>query len=158
MMILVAASSIVLALFARWYQTHQVMNRRISGGTVWTQREIMDLLWEPTDTDFLQRAHRVNYTGRPLSDAALAALSQRANPIVLDLGSSQVTDAGLIHLQGMSNLRFLDLGGTRITDAGLIHLKTMSGLRGISLMETYTSADGLDKLQKELPNTKIWRR
>jgi hypothetical protein len=134
------------------------MHKRILGASVSAEREIVDLLWEPTDGDLLRRAFRINYTGQPITDAQLAAVSKRANPETLDLGASQVTDAGLIHLRGMSKLQFVDLGGTRITDAGLIHLKAIPGLRGISLIETHTTSESIDDLQKALPNTMIWRR
>jgi hypothetical protein len=157
MMALVAVASIGLGLFSRWYKSHEIMRRKISGAKVSAQREIMDLVWEPTDRALMRRAFRIDYSGPSITDATLTELSSQANPQVLGLDSSQVTDTGLVHLKGMSNLQFIDLGGTQITDAGLAHLKALAGLRGISLKKTQTTPSGLDELQRALPNAKIWR-
>ena len=85
MMILVAAAGIGLGGLARWYKTHAIMTRRIAAARVSAQRGILDLLWEPADDDLVRRAHRINYSGQPITDATLAAMSKEANPGVLDL-------------------------------------------------------------------------
>lgn len=68
----------------------------------------------------------------------------------------QITDAGLIHLQDLTKLEELDLTGTVVTDAGLDSLKALTNLRelGLGIRVTY---EGVEKLQRALPNCKIYR-
>lgn len=157
MMVVAAVSSIGLGVFFNWYKSHGVLRRKIWGLSVEAKRELLDLLWEPTDSDFIRRATGIRCNQQPFTDAMLADLSRLSNPQFIDLSGTEVTDRGLIDLKEMANVRIIDLGGTKITDAGLAHLKSLVGLRGVSLMGTEASPGALDELQRALPNVKIWR-
>jgi hypothetical protein len=55
----------------------------------------------------------------------------------------------------MKKLTFLHLGSTQITDAGLTHLEHLTSLKDLKVTRTGVTADGVARLQPNLPDTKI---
>ena len=129
----------------------------------------------------LTELRRLNL-GKLITDAGLEHLKDLTNMEDLDLAGNKITDAGLKHLAGMKKLKRLDLSNTLITDAGLEHLKgftelkqlflyanhgiTDAGLKHLAALKqlkyldltaTKITDNGGNDLQKELPNTKIFR-
>jgi hypothetical protein len=70
----------------------------------------------------------------------------------LALRNTRVTDAGLQHLKGLTQLKDLDLLGTKVTDVGLVYLKGLTKLQFLGLWGSKVSGDGVDGIQKVLPN------
>jgi len=57
----------------------------------------------------------------------------------------------------MTHLQFLYLAGTKINDDRLENLNALTQLQGLELGKTKVSEAGIEKLQKALPNCKIYR-
>jgi len=117
------------------------------------------------------------------NDASLNRISQLTNLKVLHVSKGQFTPAGLAKLKGLTNLERLELSKTNIddaglaelkeikslkhlrlesrpseriiTDAGLEHLKGLTNLKTLWLVNTKVTPEGVEKLQKALPNTQI---
>jgi hypothetical protein len=68
-----------------------------------------------------------------------------------------VTDEGIKVLPNFKDLDTLSLQGTGITDAGLAILARLPKLQELDLQFTQTSRGAVEKLQQELPKTKIER-
>ena len=60
-------------------------------------------------------------------------------------------------LKGMPRLQFLNLAGAKINDDRLENLDALTQLQGLELGKTKVSEAGVEKLQKALPNCKIYR-
>jgi hypothetical protein len=93
---------------------------------------------------------------RRLTDADLRDIQSFSGLKYLGLGGCQtITDAGLRELSGLESLAYIYLEDTQITDAGLMHLSGLKKLQYLSLYNTHVSSNGVDELQKALPNCKI---
>jgi hypothetical protein len=89
--------------------------------------------------------------GTLADDTLMARVAQLRDIEALDVtGSKQVTDVGLAHLTALTELHFLYVQGTGVTDAGLGHLKSMKGLQEVNLQNTSVTSGGVEKLQREL--------
>ena len=116
----------------------------------------------PTDTGLvhlkgLTKLRELNFVFTNISDAGLAHLSTLTDLSKLTIVSTSVTDAGLVHLKGLNKLSELDLRFTQVTDAGLAHLKGLTNLKVFNLSGTQVTDAGVEKLQRALPNLKIYR-
>ncbi len=70
----------------------------------------------------------------------------------------KITDANaLSYLKGLPKLRTLNLFATGITDAALPHIGGLPQLNTLVLIGTNVSDEGVQKLQRALPNCKIYR-
>jgi hypothetical protein len=91
-----------------------------------------------------------------LTDVDLKLFDTAPTTRGLFLFNNQITDQGLAHLSGLTRLETLDLRrNTSITDAGLVHLAGLKNLKNLYLIHTGVTPAGVNKLQQELPNTKI---
>ena len=93
--------------------------------------------------------------GADCGDAELAHLKGLSHLEALSLYRSKVTDAGLAHLRGMANLKQLFLDRTQVTDAALEHLNGLTNLQELEMRNTRVTAEGVQKLQRALPNCYI---
>lgn len=91
----------------------------------------------------------------PIDDDDLAAMSRFRNCEAMDLGGTNITDEGVRCLTRMPKLQYLFLWHTRISDAAASILMGISHLRMLSLHDTLVSEDGLEKLNRALPNCLI---
>ncbi len=112
--------------------------------------------------DHVARLHRLQWLSlahTSVSDAGLASLAKLPALQVLDLrGAHHVSDAGLAHVAGHRKLAELDLSDNpRITNSGLDSLREMTSLRILSLDRTAVTDQGVDRLQRSLPNLVINR-
>jgi hypothetical protein len=73
------------------------------------------------------------------------------------LDNTQVKDVGLASLSHLKNLRELSLGNTKLTDAGLIRLASLTSLERLDRSGTQVTGDGVNELQRRLPNLVITR-
>jgi hypothetical protein len=55
----------------------------------------------------------------------------------------------------LNNLEELHLLGTDVTDAGLAHLEKLTDLKSLFLDNTNVTSEGVEKLQRALPNCQI---
>jgi hypothetical protein len=92
-----------------------------------------------------------------VSDAGIVHLGGLTNLKWLRLYRTPVTDAGLAHMRGLTNLERLNLYGTQVTNVGLVHLTGLKKLEALDLNHTHVNEDGVESLQKALPNCRIWR-
>jgi Leucine rich repeat len=97
----------------------------------------------------------LDLSGTSVSDAGIAHLRSLANLEGLSLGETKVTDAGLAHLTGLTNLESLDLSKTKVTDTGNTCLARMKQLRSLNVTKNLISLEGVETLQKALPNCQI---
>ena len=134
---------------------------------------------------WLGRLERLSLDSRFVTDAGLAHLSSLKNLKHIELRATRVTDKSLEHISKIASLTRLDLSGSgepgvhigRIfTAVGYAHLAKMSNLqtlwidnadvswtelRGLKQLKSLAlfmptmSADGVRRLQKELPDTHV---
>jgi hypothetical protein len=98
----------------------------------------------------------VQLAGCRITDADLAPLALLRDIENLSLSRNQITDCGLAHLKPLTKLKQLDLKhNPGITDAGLAHLDGMRNLDLVVLYGTQVTREGVQHLQRALPNTKI---
>ena len=106
--------------------------------------------------------------GRWFSDTALEHVCDAPNVEYLNLRGTGVTDEGLKHLCKLKFLNTLKLGGvqagpsgtavplgTKLTDAGLPHLEKLTSLEDLDLDGTRITKDGVQRLRRALPSTRI---
>ena len=94
---------------------------------------------------------------RSITDAGLQSIEPLQQVRELDLAfCGNITDAGLVHLEGLPSLEWLNLTETKITDAGITSLAKMKNLRALSVDLTQMTEAGVEKLQRLLPECKIY--
>jgi len=94
--------------------------------------------------------------GPKITDAGLAQLGEMSGLTTLGLDHARISDAGLVHLERLTGLQKLSLSGTQVTDSGLVCLRGLTGLRRLLLLDaTPVTREGVQQLQKALPNLKI---
>ena len=108
------------------------------------------------NNDFRQ-VYIVSLENLNVGDADLAELPALCELRTVWLDNTQVTDVGLASLSHLKNLRELSLGNTKLTDAGLIHLASLTSLERLDLSGTQATGDGVNELQRRLPNLVITR-
>jgi hypothetical protein len=64
-------------------------------------------------------------------------------------------DDDLACLNGLRKLEYLYLDGSPVSDAGLKHLHAIKTLRSVSLSNTKVTQQGIDELQRQLPDATI---
>jgi hypothetical protein len=128
------------------------------------------------------KMNQLSFGNKPsISAAALEKLQQTGNELnlnVLSLNSASLTDDQLKYLTGLRTLRDLDLrasgisdaglliirelqlenlniASTGITDAGLERLEGFEELKSLNLTGAKVTREGVEKLQKALPNCVI---
>jgi Leucine Rich repeat len=107
----------------------------------------------------LRRLQWLNLAFTSVTNAGLARLGNLSELQCLDLHAArQVSDDGLVQLRRLGKLAELELyDNPRITDAGLDHLRGMTSLRVLDLRATAVTDQGVDRLQRSLPNLQIRR-
>ncbi len=113
----------------------------------------------------------LTFASSAVTDDVLARLKGLTKLESLGLEGATITDAGLASLLDMSHLTNLDLESTSITDAGLKEIAKLKSLNDLSLIpeaersgriprthpslrlgQTRTTANGIDELQRAIPN------
>jgi hypothetical protein len=87
---------------------------------------------------------------------ALAGPHRIVKVSFIDFDGRDIADDGLVILRQASDAEALDLSNTNVNDASLNHLEGLSRLRVIDVRETDVTAIGIARLQKMLPDTKIY--
>lgn len=93
---------------------------------------------------------RLDYT--PITDVGLQSLSSLADLEWISLEGVNITDDGLKALSGLAKLETLILSNCKLTDACLMHLEGCTGLKSIWRTGTQITDQGIEELQKKLPN------
>ena len=131
----------------------------------------------------LPSIHSLIVRSNGITDKGLVSLAEANELVALELTSANVTASGYANLTGLRKLmtlvfrndktvqdtwlaeiaklqqvKYLYLNCPHVTDIGLVNLQTASGLKQLDLRNSGVTKDGVDKLQKMLPNCKIvWR-
>ena len=94
--------------------------------------------------------------GNPIRGPGLTHLHDQPELSDLSLACPTLSDLGVKPLAGLKRLQRLSLAGSAMTDAGLRHLEEgLTNLTALDLRKTKASAQGIERLQKALPNCKI---
>jgi internalin A len=125
----------------------------------------------------LKHIEILSLTGRPFSDAGLAALKETTSLKELCVGyfegfkqpdantgesdmpatamhNDQITDEGLKSLAGLTQLELLDLQNTDVTDAGLQSLRGLKNLKALWVSGTKVTKEGWAELAEVIPALK----
>jgi Leucine-rich repeat (LRR) protein len=86
----------------------------------------------------------------------LVCKKQLTNVTHLNLDETKVLDDDLKYLKGFPALEVLGLDDTGITDKGLVHLMKLANLRELRVAGTKITEEGLLKLQRQMPNLRIF--
>jgi hypothetical protein len=73
----------------------------------------------------------------------------------LNLDDTSIGDAAIPHIARIRSLEFIHLGKTAITDEGIQGLKELTKLKDLVLTNNGLSAEGVKRLQSQLPKTNI---
>jgi hypothetical protein len=104
----------------------------------------------------LHRLRMVLLVSRSVADAEMRTIGGLVGLRGLGCDFSAVTDAHLKQVGRLRKLKVLSLKGTRVTDAGLEELAGLADLELLCLQGTAVTAAGVARLQKALPNCKIY--
>ena len=77
---------------------------------------------------------------------------------VVHLGGCRLVDDDLACLAGLTHLETLVLTSTPVSDSGLIHLAHLKHLKFLDLRFTHVTPEGVERLRRDFPSTKIVRR
>ncbi len=111
---------------------------------------------EATCLKELKNLKRLELGYTNITDAGLEHIEKLSNLEVLRLNGTKISDAGLEHVENFKNLVLLQLDYTGISDAGLEHLSELPNLDTLLIDHTNVTPNGLKRLQKALPNCKIY--
>jgi hypothetical protein len=101
--------------------------------------------------------HTLNLVGTGISDSGLVNLEGLGHLHELYLANTKIGDSGLKNFKGLWQLQLLNLNGTKVSDSGLPNLDGLTNLRKLYLDRTNVTVDGVNELQKALPNCEIER-
>jgi hypothetical protein len=90
-----------------------------------------------------------------ITSRALIHLGGLTNLEYVRLTRTQVDGADLLHLQALPKLKTLILTSTSVSDTDIEILSAMSQLEELDVVHTSVTADGVERLQKALPNCEI---
>jgi Leucine Rich Repeat (LRR) protein len=146
-----------VVMFASFPKGNNFHYDRDADGRWLIQREYVNGL---TDTDMPLVASFTNLRSlwleaNGITDAGLVQLSNLSNLEILWLELTAISDAGLNVLANFSNLHDLNLAGTDVTDAAVPSLAKCRQLRRLNLHSTNITKDGIQALQRVLPDCLI---
>ncbi|WP_145277481.1 leucine-rich repeat domain-containing protein [Tautonia plasticadhaerens] len=116
---------------------------------------IPDWLRTKLGDDFFSDVIVVGFTDRGPSQEALRQLRSFGGLRSLYIADPAFGDVEARHLHGLSQLEELYLGSTRIGDASIPVLEELGGLKELNIGGTRISNDGMVRLQRSLPGTRI---
>ena len=129
-------------------------------GPKWFQKWVKDekCLYDPIRISLGPGNHGYK-DDRPVTDQDLERMVDHFKAFgrftILRLTDSKITDDGMRHVGKMHGITTLSLWGTAVTDGGLEFLAELTTLEQLEISSDQTTADGIAKLQKALPNCKI---
>lgn len=88
----------------------------------------------------------------PAKGLVLAKLVHPEKLLSLNMAQSGITDAEVVHLARMTALDSLNLSETALTDAVVDVLSKLASLRELVLTQTGISSEGMERLEKALPD------
>lgn len=108
------------------------------------------------DITTLTNVETLDLGAESITDDALSRLHSLPRLKFLRLGGTGVTDAGLPRLAELTRLQWLELSYTKVTDGGLERLVGLNQLHELHLEGTHVTDGAVAKLQRALPNCKIY--
>lgn len=105
-----------------------------------------------TELRSLNRLQSLRLDDTPVTDAGLQSLASLADLDWISLKGLNITDDGLKALGGLVKLETLVLTDCKLTDACLVQLKGCTALKSIWRTGTQITDEGIEELQKNLPN------
>jgi hypothetical protein len=91
-----------------------------------------------------------------VTDKGVRRVCQLKKLRVLYLTGNRITNVGLKSLATLKNIERLHLRSVGIDDLGLKHLGLLKKLQSLRLYRTKVTSNGVQRLQKQLPNCKIF--
>ncbi|HJZ90549.1 MAG TPA: hypothetical protein VKE40_06720 [Gemmataceae bacterium] len=104
----------------------------------------------------LTQLKNLDLTGYPIGDDVFKPIGKLTGLEELCLTCTLVSLEGGKELSDMNKLRRLNVRNALVTNAGLRSLEPLKGLEVIWLYDNRMSDDGVNRLQKALPRTKIY--
>jgi uncharacterized membrane protein len=93
-----------------------------------------------------------------ISDANLKSVGSLTNLSKLFLNDTDLSGEGLVNLKSLTNLRYLNLSNTLVTSKSIVPLASLVNLESLYIYNTQIREEGVEELQKLLPNAKIeWK-
>ncbi len=159
MAVIFVLASVGLSIWWPYYHTQKTIEQLWQLGAVVETRDYSPS-WIPNCIDdrfplLFERISCVSFFDRSIGDDELIYLDSLYELEVLILVRANVSNDGLEHIRSLNNLVFLDLECTNVSDAGLKHLHGLKKLNHLQAYETGVTPDGVNKLQKHLPDCDI---
>jgi hypothetical protein len=108
--------------------------------------------------DFFATVVGVYMSRKQTSDSDLELIGRLVQLKWLGIGGINISDVGLENLQRLKQLQAIGIyGTTHITDTGLESFRLLTKLQKVYLERTQVTPEGIQKLQRALPNCKITR-
>ncbi len=93
--------------------------------------------------------------GTNLTDEMLRHVAPLTQLTRLHLERTGIGDAGLVHLAPLANLEYLNLYGTKVSDGGIEALGQLKSLKQLYVWQSQISDEGIARLKTLLPSAMI---
>lgn len=137
------------------FKSQGVMIKALSNNSNWLQVTIdknlpvAELLSE-LSTAFPDQVTWLDLKETPITDAALAPISNFKHLTRLRLEKTGITNEAMGHLQGLNYLEFLNIYGSKVGDQGIEKLADLRNLRRLYAWESAVTAEGAKKLEEKM--------
>lgn len=102
------------------------------------------------------KLNRLNLYNTKIGNEGVATLLPLGDRLVwLNLDATAIDDGVASSLKQLPKLEFLHLGRTAVTDKVIDSIGTLTKLKTVHVTRTQITANGVEQLQKQLPNTEI---
>ena len=98
----------------------------------------------------------LDLSNKNINDKMLETIGQLNNLTSLKLNNNPITDLGIAFLKNLNHLEILNLYGSSVTEKSIVSLKHLKGLKRLYIWQTEISNEGIQKLNKELPNLDVF--
>lgn len=142
------------------FKSQGVMIKALSNNSNWLQVTIdknlpvAELLSE-LSTAFPDQVTWLDLKETPITDAALAPISNFKHLTRLRLEKTGITNEAMGHLQGLNYLEFLNIYGSKVGDQGIEKLADLRNLRRLYAWESAVTVEGASKLEEKMRQLEV---